>query len=306
MPPKPAPGPKPGSRRFRNWMFTHFYEVAGEETQPPAWGASRAFESSDWILFLCGQDEICPETQRRHFQGYVHGRSALGIRSVQEQLGLPNIHLEVRRGRHEEALDYCTKIESRAPGADPVILGDPPRQGARKDLDEIKGILDTNRDIRSAFEHDFTSTVRYYRGFEKYLSTLGRARNPEEEPECYYYHGASGAGKTRAAYDLASERETKTYAVSISGSNRWFDGYVPGHHGVILIDDYKSNWPATFFLNLLDRYPMLLPVKGAFVKIGKAVIIVTSNYPLEAQYPDYPDQNALRRRFTQIVYFNKL
>lgn len=74
----------------------------------------------------------------------------------------------------------------------------------------------------------------------------------------------------------------------------------------MLLDDYYHNWPVTFLLRLLDRYPMILPTKGGHVHMGNCSIYITSNIPLEQQYPNYPDQAALRRRFKEIKHFISL
>lgn len=86
----------------------------------------------------------------------------------------------------------------------------------------------------------------------------------------------------------------------------WFDGFVNGFHRAILLDDYYHNYKLTFFLQLCDRYPLKLPVKGGFVDIGNVTIYITSNIPLEEQYPNAPDQNAIRRRMTQVKHFDSL
>lgn len=266
---------------------------------------AKCFESSEWITYLCGQFEKCPKTQRRHFQGYVHGRSALGLLSVKKELGLPDCHLEVRRGTHEEARDYCLKEETRCDGEDSVELGDPPRQGTRTDLDHIRKVLDEGG-LTSAFEEDFSSCVRYYRGFEKYLSLPGDPRDPSQDPECYYFYGPPGSGKTRAAYELAASKGYgfgQCYSCPLQGRTVWFDGFRPRHHRMILLDDYYRQWDPTYFLRFLDRYPLQVPVKGGFVSLPNVIIVVTSNYALEDQYPEYVDQQAFRRRFTKITKF---
>lgn len=300
MPPKQQPGPKPGSKRFRNWMFTYYPKPDS------TWTPESCFERSEWILFLCGQFERCPETGRRHFQGYLHGRSSLGLKSVQREIGLPGCHLAVRRGTHEEAVDYCTKEESREPGEVPYVLGDAPQQGARNDLAAVRKVLDDQRSLRGAFDFDFVATCKYYRAFERYLGTCGEPRDPDDAPEVHYYWGEPGTGKTKEAYRIAQDRGTQVYPVPISGKDRWFNGYQPGYHGVILLDDYFQNWSSTFFLQFIDRYPMQLPTKGGFVDMGKALIIITSNIPLGEQYPQYPTQEAITRRFTLVKHFGKI
>lgn len=273
----------------------------GDEVwNPRAW-----FGSSEWVVYLCGQYEKAPSTGQLHFQGYVHGRTAIGLQSLKKELGLTTVHLEVRRGTHAEARAYCTKEESRAPGQDPLELGDPPRQGSRSDLSACKQYLDSGG-LAEVFEKDFSSGVRFYRGFEKYLNYTAKSRDPDEEPVCYYSWGAPGSGKTRAVYAYAAEHGLKVYPCPLQGRTIWFDGFRPGYHGLILLDDYYRNWDPTYFLRFTDRYPLQVPVKGGFVELPNVVIWVTSNYALEDQYPDYVNQEAFRRRFKQVYHYDEI
>lgn len=226
--------------------------------------------------------------------------------TCQRELGLPGCHLEVRRGTHEEARQYCRKEESRIPGSLPVEIGDPPAQGSRTDLTALKSVL-IDRGLLGAFETDFTSTVRYYRGFERYLSLIGESRSKDTPQEAYYYYGPPGTGKTRAVWESVPDSD-RVYACPTSSGKPWFDGYRPGYHTVILVDDYRGQWPVPFFLQFLDRYKLLLPVKGSHIHMGRAKIFVTSNEPIETIYGDQPAVTiaAIRRRFIEIKRFGTL
>lgn len=282
-------------------MFTNF----NASYDPAVW-----MQRVGWAKYLCGQWEICPTSGRRHFQGYVYGDTPLDLAAVSRKFEGDKPHLEQRKGSHQQAVNYCTKEESRAPDSDPVELGQPPKQGARSDLDAVKRTLDEQGLAEAAQQH-FGTFIRYHRGLEKYLLLSAKPRDPSIEPENYYFWGAPGTGKSRAAYDLAAERGIQCCTLSLSGSSPWFDNYQPGVHGMILLDDYKSVWAATFFLRLTDRYPMMVPTKGGHVQLGNVIIVVTSNYPLEQQYPTYAEhlengQDAFRRRFKQIRQFKTL
>jgi len=123
----------------------------------------------------------------------------------------------------------------------------------------------------------------------------------------YYFWGAAGSGKTRQVYDQFDDvGELYSAPLSPNGGAVWFDGYVNTYHKAILLDDYYHNYKLTFFLQLLDRYPMKLPVKGGFADIGNVDIYITSNISLENQYPNAPDQQAIRRRFTEVRHFATL
>lgn len=268
------------------------------------WNPYKYFDGSAWAQYLICQAEKCPTSGRVHWQGYVHGNTAVGLATLQRELGLPGVHAEVRRGSHEEAREYCRKEESRVPGSIPIEIGEPPQQGRRTDLDGLKTVL-VERGLLGAFEADFTSTVRYYRGFERYLSLVGEHRSRDTPQEAYYFYGPPGSGKTRAVWETV-EDESRVYAVPTSSGKPWFDDYRPGYHSVILVDDYRGQWPVPFFLQLLDRYRLLLPVKGSHIHMGRAKIYVTSNEPIETIYGDQPAVTiaAIRRRFQEIKHFN--
>lgn len=177
------------------------------------------------------------------------------------------------------------------------------RQGQRSDLDSARTAV-LHGGLAAVAEEQFGTFLRYYKGLALYQSLAAKPRDPSETPKVYYYWGPAGSGKTRAVWE-AAEDLSRVYPVPV-GSTPWFDGYIPGYHRIMLLDDFYHNWPVTFLLRLIDRYPMTLPVKSAFVNIAKVDIYITSNIPLEQQYPNYPDQNALRRRFTEIKHFSLL
>lgn len=269
------------------------------------WNPIRWFNSSDWCRFLAVQCEKCPSTNRIHWQAYVYGDSALSMEGVKRHLGEPTCHLDARKGSHQQALDYCTKEESRFPGCVPYVLGEPPRQGNRTDLDHLRDAARTYG-LLGCFDADFSAAVRFHRGLEKYLSLYGERRTKDAPQWCAYYYGPPGTGKTRAVFDTHDDETI--YLVPTSSAQPWFDGYRPGYHKVILIDDYRGQWSVPFFLQLLDRYPLMLPVKGSHVTMGVAKIYVTSNLTIEECYPNVDALTiaAMKRRFTEIVHFKEL
>ena len=64
--------------------------------------------------YFVAQKEKAPDTGRLHWQGYVEVKEKCRIKKMKEVLGCPSAHLEPRRGSQEEAIAYCTKVESRA------------------------------------------------------------------------------------------------------------------------------------------------------------------------------------------------
>lgn len=71
--------------------------------------------------------EICPKTERHHWQGWLYLKSARTLKSVGKGAGA---HFEAMKGSHDQNTKYC--------GKDGLLLseGTRPKQGHRTDLEE--------------------------------------------------------------------------------------------------------------------------------------------------------------------------
>lgn len=88
------------------WQFTAF------EEQYPVIEARH-----ELIVEIGWQDEVAPDTGRRHRQGYL--RTARQVRFSQLKEVLPGVHLE--KAKNWEALkNYCHKLETRDPSGNQV------------------------------------------------------------------------------------------------------------------------------------------------------------------------------------------
>jgi hypothetical protein len=91
--------------------------------------------------------------------------------------------------------------------------------------------------------------------------------------ECHY--GVSGAGKTYGCYAKYGIKPVYKYIYSSTGL--WFDGYDPIRHKVLLIDEFNGQIPLTTLLQMLDKYPMMVDVKGGRVPFMFDAIYIASN-----------------------------
>lgn len=84
------------------------------------------------------------------------------------------------------------------------------------------------------------------------------------------------------------------------GDYKWFDGY--DGQPIVILDDYRGEYPLQMFLKLCDRYSMQVPVKGGFVNWGPKKIYITSNLHPNDWYPDEDrfSISAMFRRLTVI------
>lgn len=63
------------------------------------------------------QTEICPETGRKHYQGFIRTQSQVRHKALRDLL--PGVHVEVAKDWNK-LLNYCKKVDTRAPDSVPV------------------------------------------------------------------------------------------------------------------------------------------------------------------------------------------
>jgi hypothetical protein len=236
--------------------------------------------------------EVCPNTGRRHLQGYIYFKNGKTLDGVKRSLGdgFGHIHLEPAIATAEKNREYCVK------DGDFEEFGKLPSQGRRSDLATIKRkITDGIPEAKIAEEH-FSIWIQYRRSFAAYRSLVSR---PEMRVglRCYLLIGEPGVGKTRFVYDYAREVGQAVYRVP-DPELRWFDGYTG--EKIALIDDYRGSGLYGFLLQLLDIYPLQVPIKGGFVWWQPDVIFLTSNDDPETWFPE-KDEGPLRRRLTRVL-----
>lgn len=235
-------------------------------------------------------EETAPTTGTRHYQGYLEFHTAVTYARIKRFLG-NTIHLEARRGTAEQASDYCKKEGTFHE------KGDISRQGNRSDIHE--GVATLRSEGLKAVARDHPDQiVKYHRGYQSLLF-LDLSQQQRTPPDVCFLFGPTGCGKTRYAYG------TGDGVAKLCLSQGWFDGYL-GEHTVIF-DDFdggRSRVALSQLLNYIDRYPVLVPVKGNHVPLVATTIYITSNihwkqwYDYSERLSQYP---ALVRRFTRVI-----
>jgi len=276
------------TRSAKNWCFTINNYTDAEITQL-AEKASELLESKS-IQYLVYGKEV-GETGTPHLQGFVsfHKRTTLnGIKSVL----IPRGHLEAARGTPLQASEYCKK------DGDYTEFGRCPRgRGNRSDLEQLV-IRITEGATRQEIANEFPGQyIRYRNAIQAHISDQLGERNWESDVRVLW--GRTGTGKTRKVFDN-HERNT----IYIHPGDSWFNGY-EGQE-VALFDDFNgSEFKLAYFLKILDRYPMKVPIKGGFVQWLPKIIYITSNKDPADWYrnalPEHRD--AMFRRIKTIEYF---
>lgn len=204
---------------------------------------------------------------------------------VKEILDCNEAHLEKRMGNHEQAKNYCSKLDTRVEG--PWEFGSEPNQGKRSDINKMKQLIDEGASEEKLAEENFGLYCKNYKAFDRYK--LAKIKPRDFKTEVTWIYGESGCGKSKKAFEMAKEFKSYYYKAS---SNKWWDGY-EGQECVV-IDDYKGAWEVEYMLNLLDRYPFRVEIKGGSLWFNSKHIIITSNKRPARYCTDEPKQ-LLRR-----------
>ncbi len=274
----------------RGWCITSF--GVGEETSTQQ--RERYLDQVSTLnpKYAIGQLEVCPDTGRYHIQGFVY---CIGQKSfTQIQSIFEGAHLQVMRGTPKQAWDYCCKEDTRLAGTQPFYITEPPPgQGKRTDWNDVRTavramVTDDKSDqeiMDEMYESHLPLWVANASAMQKILDRERQKHgsNLREAPEVIILHGVTGSGKTMQAWEQAG---SSVYAVPTcqKGTQPWFDNYQGQPH--VLLDEMPwEGMSLQFLLRLLDRYPLLVPVKGAFVAWRPTKIWMTSNLHPDLWYP---------------------
>lgn len=140
--------------------------------------------------------------------------------------------------------------------------------------------------------------VRCYNQLRRIATDHLEAIGMERQVVCYW--GATGTGKSRRAWD-----EAGLQAYPKDPRSKFWDGYRGQEH--VVVDEYRGGIDISHILRWLDRYPVIVEVKGSSTVLCAKKIWFTSNIHPRQWYPelDIETMNALLRRMT-IVEFTAL
>jgi hypothetical protein len=260
-----------------------------------------------YFTYVVMQNEECPKTKRKHWQGYMELNGEYSFNTIKKKIFNDNtIHIEPRRGSAAEAITYCKKLETRIEGTEPYEHGEQKTQGKRSDIEEYTGHL-----LQSVAEGKMTWTeeslekyghmlVKYPFGTKSLLEAQQQAQAVDilRDVKVEVLWGDTGVGKT--TYVFKTFKPSQVYQVPFA-SKVWFNGYTG--QPVLFFDEFcglQSGMPIGYFLRLLDKYPLQTEYKGGFVPMRHTHVIICSNLHPSKWYPDIPDAQyqALMRRLT--------
>lgn len=239
---KKSASDKTKSRPFRRFAVT-WYDLE----------AAKAYRPDPAVVkYFRGQIEKCPETGRKHFQGYIEVAKSCRFTKIKKILNANDVHVEPAGGSAAENRAYTSKEESRLEPEDPdafdTEFGKALAQGARTDLlafkDRIVGGA-TNLEVADEFPDLY---VKYHDKIEKIRYDHSKPRTTA--PTVHVLWGETGAGKSHLARELAGPG---AYWVP-HGSTKWWPGYRTGQN--VIFDDFREEWcRIDILLHLLNWTP---------------------------------------------------
>lgn len=265
----------------RCWLFTSYRE------EFPHFDEAK-------MKFLVYQREKCPTTERLHWQSYVVFHKQYRKKSALRILG--NVHVDPRKGTHEQAIAYCEKEESRV--TPPVRFGDP------TDGREDNGEREKQRwdDIKQAAKEgrldDIPSDVyvRHYRT----LKDIHDDHRPKpailkNKRSGLWLHGPPNSGKTTAVLNAFPDAYIK------DPSTEYWKNYEG--EAVVVIDDIHNGNKEMFrkhFREWINIAPFRARTFYGMRLIRPEHVICTSQEHWRTLFHDPNDVDAMEVRMEEM------
>lgn len=253
-----------------------------------------------------------------HFQGFLRLRTKKRMSTLQN-ITSPrwSPHWDKVKSVASDCIHYCTKPHDScmcdhcrdcpASLRGPWSFGDVPvDEATRTDLMELAKLATKGTPHHKVAAQYPVAYMKYHKHYTALTAALASAP-VVREPKVYLLIGPTGTGKSAYVYDKFADNLDDLYKPPIQqGRSIWFDYLV--FQKALLFEEYTGRLGLTDILRIIDRYPELLPVKGAFSSTSRLeeVYFCTNIHP--RKWYDYHDRHenylALVRRFTAVLDFS--
>ena len=256
--------------------------------------------------FICMGLEHAPSTGREHYQGYCRFAVPVSFPTVRDWFR-GKAHVEAAKGSDVDNLHYCSKESLVVNVGTPI---QPAEKGLKNAIVHIlqeiqKGTPDSElRMMFPVYYFLYQKRILSYRLEVTPMNQTWIGPNPKDRHDLkrknFWIWGPPGTGKTRWARDLAP---ALTFAKNVS---KWWDGYNPWQHKIVVIDDWPGQLDKSVASALCqhlklwgDRYPVNAEIKGGTIPLvpGTYFLIVTSNYDPKVVFSP-EDYEAIFDRFS--------
>lgn len=226
--------------------------------------------------------------------GFLHWQVCLSLPAkktcawIKSQFG-QSCHVEITRSQAAE--EYVWKEDTRVQGTQFELGARAFKRNSETDWEQVWEAAKVGR------LEDIPADVRV-----RYYGTLRNIRSDYEEPvgmerSCDVFWGRTGTGKSRDAWAAAG-----LDAYPKDPRNKWWTGYKGSPN--VIIDEFRGSIDIAHLLRWLDRYPVLVEIKGGSVVLRAVRFWITSNIHPREWYPEIDEEtrNALLRRLNITHY----
>jgi len=260
------------TRKAAAWCFTLFGEEAAFKS---VFMAVTHYVKEEVMTYAIIGRETCPETGKKHLQGYTVFKSARTFKILKEMM--PRAHLEVAKGSSEDNILYCSKEGNFQE------FGERPKgKGKRSDIDTIKEwVSEGGEDLKELF-HMSTSYQAY-----KYGQTGIMLHSPKRDFKTHviWIWGPTGSGKSERVWRMFPE----AWGLGEVRNGFMFSNY-SGEDVVILDDLRPQDCTMAQLIKLFDAYPMSVRTIGGVINWAPHIVVVTCPIPPEKFYKDQPEE----------------
>lgn len=241
--------------------------------------------NTSWIK---GQLECGGNTGYKHWQLVVALSKKGSLATIKSLFG--TCHAELSRS--EAANDYVSKDDTAIVGTQFEFGTKPIRRNSKVDWESVWASAKAG-DLESV---PASIRIQSYRALRcigsDYAKPIGIERT------CHVYWGATGAGKSRRAWD-----EAGFDAYCKDPRTKFWDGYQSEAN--VVMDEFRGGIDISHLLRWLDRYPVRVEIKGSSRPLLATTIWITSNLDPRRWYPEVDQEtlDALLRRLN-IIHFN--
>lgn len=257
-----------------------------------------------WLLTIScdaypDQPSLLPELawikgqQERGEGGFLHWQVIVAFRKKASKRTLsrlyPDVHAELTYS--DAANEYVWKEDTRVAESQ-FQFGVKPFQRNNPIEWESIWLSAVSGDIMSIPANIRVQNYRTLRSIQSdFAKPVGITRT------CNVFHGPTGTGKSRRAWEEAS-----TDAYPKDPRTKFWCGYRDQKN--VVIDEFRGGIDIAHLLRWLDRYPVNVEIKGSSVCLLAETIWITSNLPPRLWYPELDQEtlDALMRRLVVVEF----
>lgn len=236
-----------------------------------------------------GFGEETGESGTPHLQGMIYFHNAIRFNTIKNIFN-QKAHIEMMKGSFEESIAYCSKDGKYSEsGIKPISKREQGEREKRRWEDALQSAKE-----RKLEEIQPDIQIRYWSSLNKIAEHYKPKPERLEEVCGEWIWGPPGTGKSWTAREENPDHYIK------DPNTKWWDGYKG--EATVIIDDFNQGTPemGTYLKLWTDIYPFRAEVKGGSIFIRPKRVIVTSNGPITAIFPQSSGVSmveALSRRF---------